>query len=98
MTGRTANVTLKNDGIEKEVNIPSTESFMDYITDYLKSGTIDLKEKSQSILITIIQILSPFGLLIIALIFWFLTMNTSASRKQQNTKLWKKQSKNDDAS
>ncbi len=79
--GKTANVTLKNSTIEKEVNIPSTESFMDYITDYLKSGTIDLKEKSQSILITILEILSPFGLLIIALIFWFLTMNSSASRK-----------------
>ena len=79
--GKTANVTLKNDVVEKEVNIPSTESFMDYVTDYLKSGTVDLKEKSQSILITILEILSPFGLLIIAVIFWFLTMNSSASRK-----------------
>lgn len=79
--GKTANVTLKNDTVKKEVNIPNTESFMDYITDYLKAGTIDLKEKSQSILITILEILSPFGLLIIAVIFWFLTMNTSASRK-----------------
>ena len=76
--GKSANVTLKNNPVEKEVNIPNTESFMDYITDYLKSGTIDLKEKSQSILITILEILSPFGLLIIALIFWFLTMNSSA--------------------
>lgn len=80
--GKTANITLKNDNIKKEVNIPNTESFMDYITDYLKTGAIDLNEKSQSILITILEILSPFGLLIIALIFWFLTMNSSASRKQ----------------
>ena len=76
--GKSANVTLKNDAIKKEVNIPSTESFMDYITDYLKSGTIDLTEKSQSIIITLLQLLSPFGILIIFLIFWFLTMNTSA--------------------
>lgn len=80
--GRTANVKLKNSSVEKEVNIPNTESFMNYITDYLKSGTIEFNEKSQSILITILEILSPFGLVIIALIFWFLTMNTTASRKQ----------------
>ena len=80
--GRTANVKLKNNPVEKEVNIPNTESFMNYITDYLKSGTIEFNEKSQSILITILEILSPFGLVIIALIFWFLTMNSTASRKQ----------------
>ncbi len=76
--GKTANVTLKNDNVKKEVNIPSTESFMDYITDYLKSGTINFKGNTQSILITVLQLLSPFGLLIIALVFWFLTMNSSS--------------------
>ena len=76
--GRTANVKLKNDTIEKEVNIPNTESFMDYITDYLKTGTIGFKERSQSIVMTILEILSPFGLLIIVVIFWLLTMNTSS--------------------
>ncbi len=76
--GKSANVTLKNDSVKKEVNIPSTESFMNYVTDYLKSGSIDLNEESRSILLTILEILSPFGLLIIALLFWFLTMNSSA--------------------
>ncbi len=74
--GTTAAVTLKNDTIEKEVNIPNTESFMDYITEYLKAGTIEFTANSESILITILEILSPFGLLIIVLIFWFLTMNS----------------------
>jgi len=73
--GRTANVTLKNDTVKKEVNIPSTESFMNYITDYLKAGTIELKENSQSVWITILGVLSPFGLLIILALFWFFTMN-----------------------
>ena len=73
--GTTANVTLKDDNVPKEVNIPSVESFMNYITDYLKAGTIDFEANSQSIFITILQLLSPFGLLIIVLIFWFLTMN-----------------------
>ena len=73
--GRTANITLKNDSVKKEVNIPNTESFMNYITDYLKAGTIEFKENSQSIWITILQVLSPFGLLIILVLFWFFTMN-----------------------
>ena len=73
--GNTANVTLKNDSVKKEVNIPNAESFMDYITEYLKAGTIELKQNSQSIIITIIQVLSPFGLLIVFILFWFFTMN-----------------------
>ncbi len=76
--GKTANVTLKNDPIKKEVNIPSLDSFMDYMTEFLRGGNIDFEANSQSILITILQLLSPFGLLIIVLIFWFLTMNTSS--------------------
>ncbi len=78
--GKTANVTLENDPIKKEVNIPSTDSFMDYITDYLKTANtkIEVSGNSQSILITILEVLSPFGLLIIVLLFWFFTMNSSA--------------------
>ncbi len=63
---------------------------MNYITGLLKTGAIDLKERPQSIIITMIQILSPFGLLIIALIFWFLTMNSSNSGNNKNIKLWKR--------
>ncbi len=76
--GKSANITLKNDPIKKEVNIPSLDSFMDYVTDYLKAGNIEFEGNSQSIFITILQLLSPFGLLIIVLIFWFLTMNTTS--------------------
>ncbi len=77
--GKSANVTLENDPIKKEVNIPSIDSFMDYITEYLNTSNakINVSGSSQSILITILQVLSPFGLLIIVLIFWFLTMNSS---------------------
>ena len=75
--GETANVTLKNDSVKKEVNIPSTESFMNYITDYLKAGTIELKENSRSIILTILSLLSPFAIVIVLFLFWFLTMNTN---------------------
>ncbi len=70
-----AYVTLKGETTKKEVNIPSIYSFMSYIEDSLKAGEISLKEQSQSIFITILSLLTPFGLLIIFLIFWFLVMN-----------------------
>lgn len=69
-----ANVTLKGDNAKKEVNIPSLDSFMKYAEESLKAGTISLREKNQSIFITLLGILTPFGLLIIFFIFWFFTM------------------------
>ena len=70
-----AYVTLKGETNKKEVNIPSIYSFMTYIEEPLKTGEISLKEQNQSIFITILGLLTPFGLLIIFLIFWFLVMN-----------------------
>lgn len=68
-------VTLKGENIKKEVNIPSIDSFMSYIEEPLKTGALSLKEQNESIFITILGLLTPFGLLIIFLIFWFLVMN-----------------------
>ena len=64
-----AYVTLKGEASKKEVNIPSIDSFMAYAENTLKEGNIKLTEQSQSIFIT------PFGLLIIFLIFWLFVMN-----------------------
>ena len=66
--GTSAYVTLKGDNIKKEVNIPSLDSFMDYANGFLKEGSIELSEKSQSMIITILSLLSPFGLLISVII------------------------------
>lgn len=73
--GAKAYVTTKGASSAKEVNIPSLDSFMTYAQDKLATGAITLTEKSQSIFITILSLLSPFGILIIFLIFWFLFMN-----------------------
>ena len=43
--GSKAYVTIKGDNIKKEVNIPSLTSFIDYTTEYLKDGSIELTEK-----------------------------------------------------
>ena len=73
--GSKAYVKLKGDTIQKEVNIPSLDSFMDYSTDYLKAGNVKLIEKSESIFITILSLLSPLGIVIIFFVFWFFMMS-----------------------
>ncbi len=70
-----AYVTVKGDNNKKEVNIPSIDSFMTYAATPLKEGNITLTEQNQSIFVTILSLLTPFGLLIIFLIFWLFVMN-----------------------
>ena len=72
--GTTAIVKLTDDDIEKEVNIPDIGSFMSYTEDFLKNGAFTLEERSESIFVAILSLLTPFGLLIIFLIFWFIMM------------------------
>ena len=79
-SGESAYVTLEGETILKEVNIPNTESFMNYATELLKDGKINLDKKSQSVFLTILSLLSPFGIIIIFLIFWFLVMNNAAAQ------------------
>ena len=75
--GTKAYVTLNGENGKKEVNLPSIDSFMRYIEEPLKNGELSLNEQNQSIFITLLGLLTPFGLLIIFLIFWFLVMNGS---------------------
>ena len=77
--GKEAYVTTKATNAEKKVNIPNQESFMDYIQDKLTIGEITLTEKSESIFITILSLLSPFGIVIVLFVFWFLLMNQGQS-------------------
>ena len=77
--GGKAYVLLKDSSISKEVNIPSIDSFMEYVQERLETGEITLTEKSQSIFITILSLFSPFAILIIFLIFWLLIMNNGQS-------------------
>ena len=78
--GNTAYVTLKNSNIEKEVNIPSLDSFMNEINEYLVIGNINLKQESESILITLLSLLSPFAIAIVFLLFWMLFMGNGAAQ------------------
>ena len=77
-SGEKAKVTLKKDlKNEKEVNIPSIDSFMDKANDYIAQGSFTLESESTSAFLTFLSLLSPFGIIIIFLVFWFLFMNNS---------------------
>ena len=75
--GSKAYVKLKSSTIEKEVNIPSLDSFMNQINEYLVTGNITLKQASESIFITILGLLSPFAIAIVFIIFWTIFMSGS---------------------
>ena len=74
--GKKAYVTLK-DNSKKIVNIPNIYNFMEYAQDSVKAGTINLSEKNQSIFVMLLPLLTPFGLLIIFFVFWFLTVGNT---------------------
>ncbi len=76
-SGTTAEVTMKNDRVPKEVNIPSMDNLMETVNESMKAGTIEVSEKSESFFMVILSLLTPFGILIIFLIFWFFMMNGS---------------------
>jgi len=50
---------------------------MNQINDKLTSQSFTVEKKSESTILAILTLLSPFGLLIIFFIFWFLFMNNS---------------------
>jgi len=64
---------------QKEVAIPSIDSFMDQISENILQGQITVSQDKESIFVTILSIFSPFVLLIIFLLFWLLLMNPSQS-------------------
>ena len=73
--GTTATVKLKDENFEKQVNIPSIDNLMDNLQESMTAGSITVTEASESIWVFILSLLTPFGILIIFLIFWFLFMS-----------------------
>ena len=73
--GSKAQVTLKNENTPKEVNIPSIDNLMDTLEDSMKTESVTVTEKSESIFMIGLSLLTPFGILIIFLLFWFFLMS-----------------------
>ena len=72
--GNSATVIL-SDKTQKQVNIPDLTSFMNSIEEHIKNGNITVEQESESIWITLLSLITPFGLLIIFFVFWFFMMN-----------------------
>ena len=87
--GNKAYVKIKNDRIEKEVNIPSIDSFMTEISDDIAAQKFTFEEKSQSVWIKVLGLLSPFTIIIVFFVFWFLLTSTAQSGGNKTTKLQK---------
>ena len=81
--GNKAYVSIKNNNVEKEVNIPSIESFMAEIQDDLAARKFSFEEKSESVWVTILGLLSPFAMIIVFFLFWFL-LTTGGSHGNGN--------------
>ena len=75
--GTTAEVKLKDENFAKQVNIPSIDNLMDNLQESMSAGSVKVTEDSESIWMFILSLLTPFGILIIFLIFWFLFMSGS---------------------
>ena len=73
--GYSAVVKLKNDNVEKKVNIPSIDNLMDNLQDTMKSGQVTVVEKSESLWAVFLTYLTPIGLVVIFFIFWFFIMS-----------------------
>lgn len=74
--GTKAEVKLKNENLVKQVNIPSMDNLMETLQESMKTGAVKVSEKSESIFMFVLSLLTPFGILIIFFIFWFLFMNS----------------------
>ena len=81
-----AEVELKNENFSKEVNIPSIDNLMQTLDESMKAGSINVNEKSESIWMVILGLLTPFGILIIFFIFWFLLMGGAQGANGGNGK------------
>ncbi len=75
--GNRAYVKIKNDKVEKEVNIPSIDNFMTEINDDIAAQRFTFEEKSESIWIKVLGLLSPFAIIIALFVFWFLISSSA---------------------
>ncbi|MBR2240210.1 MAG: ATP-dependent zinc metalloprotease FtsH [Clostridia bacterium] len=93
-SGTSAVVKLKDNDIKKEVNIPNMESFMNTLNEPMKNNQVEVKEKSESWFMVLLGLLTPFGLLIIFFVFWFMLMNRNQGGAGKSVSFGKSKAKN----
>ena len=76
---RTASVKLKEDDTEKDVTIPSLDTFMDKVSDELSEGKIKLEQDQESKILTVLEAFGPTILLMVFIFFiWVMFMNPNS--------------------
>ena len=83
--GASATVKLKNDNIEKKVNVPSVDNLMENLQDNMKTASITVTEKSESAWGIFLAYLTPIGIIVIFFIFWFVLMSGANSQNGNKT-------------
>ena len=83
--GASATVKLKNDNIEKKVNVPSVDNLMENLQDNMKSASITVTEKSESAWGIFLAYLTPIGIIVIFFIFWCVLMIGANSQNGNKT-------------
>ena len=83
--GSAAVVKVKNPDNPKNnlkvVNIPSLTAFMEAVEDEIKSGKLDIKEESPSVLLTLMDYITPICLLLVFILFWvFMTQSVNGGK------------------
>ena len=80
----TAVVLLVGDSEKDEipVNIPSREAFIEYVQDARKDGAdVDLKLGEPSMALTLLDYVTPIGLVLMLILFWVFMMQTIGGGK-----------------
>ena len=80
----TAIVLLVGDSEKDEipVNIPSREAFTNYVQDSIKEGNeVDLKLGEPSMALTLLDYVTPIGLVLMLILFWVFMMQTIGGGK-----------------
>ena len=83
--GSAATVKLKNDSVEKTVNIPSVENLMSNLEDTMKTGNVKVVEKSESAFMIFLTYLTPIGIAVIFILFWIFIMSSGNAQAGNKT-------------
>lgn len=82
--GGTAVVKIKGDREEKKVNIPDRNAFMLRIQDNIISGDFVFKEKSPSVILKILDYITPISIVVLFILFWVFMLQMTNGRKRWN--------------
>ena len=83
--GTSAQVKVKNDNIRKTVNIPSVDNLMENLEETMKTGNVKVTEKSESLFMIFLTFLTPLGIVVIFLVFWFVVMSGAGAQGGNKT-------------